>query len=130
MVRFESRNPLAIVQHGRLAEASEFAAIQERLKDALLDVLIAGGDALQFLAEGSQVLHALVDVVVLFDIIGRRFDAKHIVVSHIDEIQSRVGAGGMGDIKISNQEFSERFGREAPAIASSSNTTISHPTFT
>ena len=75
--------PLPIRKHGRLGEAPQFAAIEEGLQNVLLDFLVAGGDALQFLTQWNQVLDALVDVVVLLDIVGRGFDTEHVVVPHI-----------------------------------------------
>ena len=81
MVQFEPRNPLAIRKHSRLAEALQFTAIEKGLENILLDLLVACGDALQFLAQRSEVLHSLVDAVILFDIVGRCFDAEHVVVS-------------------------------------------------
>src|ERR1700680_5322784 len=83
MVQFEPRNPLAIKKHGRLTEAAQFTTVEKRFEDVLLYLLITRGYALQFLAQGSQVLHSLVDAVILFDIVVGGFAKKHIVIPHI-----------------------------------------------
>ena len=83
MVQCESGNALAIGQESWLAEASQFAAIEKGFQDVLLHLLVAGGDALHFLAQGNEIVYRFVDVVVLVDIVGCGFDAQHVVVPHI-----------------------------------------------
>jgi hypothetical protein len=56
------RIQLEIGKHGRPGEASQFAAIAKRLQDALLDILVARGNSLNFLAQRNRILHGLVDV--------------------------------------------------------------------
>lgn len=66
MIQLEAGNALAIGEHGRLAKTAQFAAIEEGLLNVLLYLLMAGGYALQFFAEGDQVFHCHSYTVVLW----------------------------------------------------------------
>ena len=59
MVNSQARDPLSIVEHGRLAEPFYFAPVQKRLQNVLLHIQIVVHHLLESLPQFRQVLHRL-----------------------------------------------------------------------